>query len=80
MNMMNHSLTEAAAELSRINVNDCTGGCNEVKLAANAWLEGDNPSADNRLYVAAKTALSKDEACGCHRRDDLLHCVVNALN
>ncbi|MCL2603874.1 MAG: hypothetical protein FWD90_05285 [Defluviitaleaceae bacterium] len=77
-NHANDRLTEAAEELSCINVADCTGGCNEIKAAAGAWL--DDRASSGRLYVAAKTALSKDEACGCHKRDDLLNCVVEELS
>ncbi|MCL2499531.1 MAG: hypothetical protein FWE90_04245 [Defluviitaleaceae bacterium] len=76
-NPVNDRLTEAAEELACINVADCTGGCNEIKAAADAWL--DDRASSGRLYTAAKTALAKDGACGCHRRDDLLNCVVDGL-
>ena len=78
--MQNTNFTASVKELADINIGDCTGGCNEIKAAANAWLESNNADTTDRLYVAAKTALSKDEACGCHYRDDLLHGVVNAMS
>jgi hypothetical protein len=76
-NDYNDRLTEAAEELANINIADCTGGCNEIKAAAGAWL--DDRATANRFFVAAKTALVKDGSCGCHKRDDLLNCVVDEL-
>jgi hypothetical protein len=76
-NYGNEALVEAAEELACINVADCTGGCNEIKAAADAWL--DDRTTSRRLYAAAKANLVKDNVCGCHKRDDLLNCVVNEL-
>ena len=81
LKITNDHFAEAVNELAQINVADCTGSCNEVKAAAQAWLDESHNGtgileAETRLQSAAKAALAKDDACSHHRRDDLLHRVI----
>jgi len=74
-------MTAVAKRLTDINIGDCTGGCNEVRLAAEAWLRAvedgvGEEEAGTRLHIAAKSTLAKDDACGHHQRDDLLSYVA----
>ncbi|MCL2187834.1 MAG: hypothetical protein FWC16_02240 [Defluviitaleaceae bacterium] len=82
--MENTNLKNTVEKLASINIEDCTGCCNEIKAAAENWLKCQsdggcvrNKAAD-RLHVAAKSALARDSACGHHTRDDLLTCVMES--
>ena len=66
---------EAVNRLAHSHIPDCTGGCNEVAAAAQAYIDSE-PGAIGRLHAAAKSALATDDACGHHSRDDLLHTVA----
>ena len=82
--MESTNLKSAVEKLASINIDDYTGGCNEIKAAAQNWLKCQNDGggvrkkADDRLHVAAKTALARDDANNHHMRDELLQCVMQA--
>jgi len=71
----NDHFHEAVNRLAHSHIPDCTGGCNEITAAAQAYLDKE-PGSISRLHVAAKTALTKDDSCGHHSRDDLLNTVA----
>ena len=73
----NDHFNEAVNRLAHSHEPDCTGGCNEVAAAAQAYL-AQEPGSISRLHAAAKSALATDGACNHHSRDDLLHTVASS--